>query len=213
MWDWLTGNIRRRARRRTNRDTLITDSELPNDTQAAEVPRFLQNTRESNHLFFIPSAPLLNPAPKCLRRLPCSQILYGARVEDYSSECWLEDHLHQFGSPENQQTAPPPFVSTSVFNLEDSDDSITAGNESSEYFDFLNDETSADIISTDEQFVLPENGSTDVDSDCNFVDINIVNPPPYSEFDLPPSYEEAVGISDIRSTSSRSTSSSLAFMW
>lgn len=215
MWDLF--NLRRRSRRRaernnsasTNTATTFSEPEQPTSNTAG-LSGFFRRAGETSHPFFIPTRPLW-AEPKCLGRLPCSQILYGARVEDFSSECWLEDHLHRFGSPENRQNSDP-FLGV----LDHSDDSVTASNDSttSELFDFLNDELDTEYVTENEDnSIQPNESSTDIDTAFNIVNINITDPPPYIEFDMPPSYEEAVGNTDRRSTSSRSTSSSLAFMW
>lgn len=215
MWDWL--NLRRRSRRRAqeaSQNTTRNDNIVNTPFGGSPLPT--STSRSVTQPFFVPT-PISESPPKCISRLPCSQILYGERVEDFSSECWLENHLHRFGFPSNASVPIPNTVSQSSALYEENDDSITGSSETDDgLIDYSDLEIDSDFMFTPssrpqlalEQLFMPIE-LTDIDTD-----LDIIEPPPYSEFDPPPSYEEAVQHSDRRSTGTRSSNgSSLAFMW
>lgn len=227
MWDWL--KQLRRSRRRENRTTTFSDSDQADEASSTTFPDpsrqnpflsgFYRQARETSHPFFISSGPL-SVEPKCLSRIPCSQILQGARIENFSNRCWLENNLHMFGSPNAN-------VSSILNHVENHSSSSSESDSVSECFDFLDDEYDLETLSggedlssdsnhsdfsqTEEHILTHAESHTDISLRFNLDEI--INPPPYTEFEPPPTYEEAVGCVDRRSTSSRSTSSSLAFMW
>lgn len=221
MWDWL--NLRRRTRRRaqttSNEDSLRDGVTVNNASDGSTLPTTTSGgPRPITQPFFVP-APISESPPKCISRLPCSQILYGERVEDFSSECWLENHLHRFGLPANAPLSISNSVSRFSPLYEDNDDSATGSSETDDslidYFDleFENDfpiTMSRPRLALEQLFIPLEESDADTAFDC----YDLIEPPPYSEFDPPPSYEEAVQHADRRSSGTRSSSgSSLAFMW
>ena len=215
MWDWLK---HRRRSRRENRTVAANNTPVPGTsidstlgTRTNPLTGLYRLTGDGSYPFFVLSTSV---EPKCLRTLPCSQILYGARVENFSSGCWLENNLHMFGSPSQ--------TSDNVHNSDNRNSGVAS--QVDDCFDFLddefdtetlasdeNDEENSNVSDTDDHFLPFEDTGTELD--MSFDLHNLVNPPPYSEFEPPPTYEEAVGSVDRRSNSSRSTSSSLAFMW
>lgn len=207
MWDFF--NMRRRARQRSRQHTQFTETDSP--SPGIERLNFL--IRSASHRFFIPNQPVSESPPKCLSRIPCSNILYGDRVEDFSTNCWLENQLHRFGFP-----ASCDRILTSPLDIE-TDDSVTSSSGSSTdtigYSSYELDSDNELIepmrprLALEELFLPPG-----VDGDhipCE------PPPPPYTQFpdEPPPSYEEAVGCEDRRSNGTRSSSSSinLAIMW
>ncbi|KAL4234351.1 hypothetical protein ACF0H5_005999 [Mactra antiquata] len=226
MWKWL--NRRRSRRRSENQDTTYTEENV--DPQSPQLP----------HIFTRPSMPVLEMPPKCLRRFAFSDILYGERIEDYSSECWLENHLHRFGLPSNQgqiifRTNLNPRLSwqNTLSNLEESDmESSGTGtsennsslvdisdleqfNDQSDHLGMNEPVTPRPRLALEELFnPWPEINTETERNSFDFGDIILEAPPPYTESDLPPTYEEAVGQFERRSNGSRSSQgSSLAFMW
>ncbi|XP_060555461.1 uncharacterized protein LOC132716241 [Ruditapes philippinarum] len=217
MWDFF--KLRRRARRLTqaNENSLTVEDE----EESCPYSNNVTGSRSITQPFFIPTQPISESPPKCLSRLPCSQILYGERVEDFSTDCWLENHLHRFGLPSNNPLSITTNVSRNSPLYEENDDSVTGSSESaSSLIDFFDLDIQNDFDFTEsrprlalEQLFIPL-GESDVDEP--FDGCEIIEPPPYSEFDPPPTYEEAVQHSERRSTGNRSSSSngsSLAFMW
>ncbi|KAH3773193.1 uncharacterized protein LOC127846498 [Dreissena polymorpha] len=223
MWDW----IRRRGRRRPRTSTTAQFSS--NSTEGLSVPTssgismsgFLRRTRETNQLFFRPShliSELRESQPKCLSHMACSDILYGQRIEDFSSNCWLENHLHQFGYPPREHQSESGTFST-LFEIEDDSSTSESSEPNSIFFD--NDETndfghhsSVRRLPLEQLFVsLGESDRESDDSNCS-ITLPIEDPPPYCPYnDPPPTYEEAVGHYDRQSNTSRSSTSSLAFIW
>lgn len=99
----------RRSRRRRNSSTLdnnssgIVDYSLPDGNRFRWNPLFRVNHSGRVKPFNLSINPFLHHAqelrghvPKCLARVSQSEILMGQRVENFSSECWLQNHLHQF---------------------------------------------------------------------------------------------------------------------
>lgn len=138
------------------------------------------------------------PPPKCLSRLPCSQILLGERVEDFSSDCWLENHLHRFGGQ--------PVNSVTIPDLDTSDDSVTGSSEedNSCFTDSGHSDSSPndfELVIVHEQqrlpiedlFLSPEERDDVIDSPSGYR--QVIEPPPYCDFsnDPPPTYAEAIG--------------------
>ena len=206
MWDWL------RARWRSNRPRASQPDNLTSENREGD-----RNSLIRRPLLFSPR-PVINCfPPKCIGRYPCSQILYGERLEDFSSDCWLENHLHRFGSPESNEihteTLNSPFEDSS-------DDSATGVDTMSSGYSLslveieiqnsLNTVQSQHRLNLEELFIpLIAQNHGESSTDIQEVDM----PPPYSPFEEPPpTYEEAVGEQERRSVGSLSSSSS-AFMW
>lgn len=225
MWNWF--NLRRRSRRRTQHTSNVEhssgneDQPVTSSIEATTLQRALTGLRSITQPFFIPTQPISESPPKCISRLPCSQILYGERVEDFSPECWLENHLHRFGVPTNAPLCVTQSASLPCHLYEDTDDSITGSSDTTssltDYFDLdiqneLQHIPSRPLLAL-EQIFIPL-GESDAETENSFEYCAVIEPPPYSEFDPPPTYEEAVGHSDRRSTGTRSSqASSLAIMW
>jgi len=169
--------------------------------------------------------------PKCLSRFPCSDILYGNRIEDFSSDCWLENRLHHFGLPARDIRFEPQSV---AMMFDGDDDSVNTSTDSSIVTDYqgpgpmsgIGCGTNRPRLDLEELFMPLDVNETDVDNLIGYSDTPEHEPPPYTEFtytDAPPTYEEAVGdrrarndnsIMTVRSSCSGSShSSSLAFLW
>lgn len=227
MWDWITANLRRRGRRRTRTATSTTaefssnntTEELLVPTTSAGISGFLRRTRETNQLFFRPSHLMSESQPKCLSHMACSDILYGQRIEDFSSNCWLENHLHQFGYPPHEHHEPESGTLSSVFGAEDDSSTTESTEPNSIIFDddernYFEHHSSVPRLPLEQLFVpLGENDRESDDGDSLFT-LPTEDPPPYCPYnEPPPTYEEAVGHYDRLSNTSRSSSSSLAFIW
>ena len=160
------------------------------------------------------------PPPKCLSRLPCSQILLGERLEDFSPDCWLENHLHRFGGQ--------PANSGTLLDLEIGDDSLTGSSETDDT-EYTDDERSAGTLSDldsvlfhehprlhiEELFMSPEERDAVIDSPSGYR--QVIEPPPYCDFtnEPPPTYAEAVGHESDGggSVSSGRSSNDSTFLW
>lgn len=173
------------------------------------------------------------PPPKCLSRLPCSQILLGERLEDFSPDCWLENHLHRFGGqPDNNGVLHDLDMADLDFDLDiDIEDDSPTGSSESEGTDCTDDEGSAGTLSScnldsvlfrahprlhiQELFVPPEERDMVIDSPIGYR--QVIEPPPYCDFtnEAPPTYAEAVGHESDgnRSVSSGRSSNDSTFLW
>lgn len=221
MWDWL--NLRRRFRRQaqSSHHNLSPQASHEHDEHLeASVNRFFSSSsgQPLRKLFFLQAHPILESPPKCLSRLPCSQMLYGERVEDFFSNCWLEDHLHRFGCPVNRSTESHDFHYPL---LEENDGSETISSDDGNiYTGLVNIEDQSrhptsyrQRLALEELFLSP--GNTDSDLHAPMYDFSDeIYLPPYTEIynDPPPCYEDVV-LSDGRSTTGSRSSSILAIMW
>lgn len=129
--------------------------------------------------------------PKCLSATSPSDILTGGdieEVEDFSSGCWLQDHLHQFG---NGITQLVTGTDGQHFDEDVDDNQTWSGSETSTELD------------NHEQYVMPEilgsyNNEWNHISSQNYQPstisryIVVEEAPPYGFDDPPPSYDEAI---------------------
>ena len=156
------------------------------------------------------------PQPKCLGRLACSQILYGERIEDFSPDCWLENHLHRFGGQ--------PGTGFGIHDDDTDDDSITGSSDVEDSDSEHSAGTFSDLDNTlfldrprlhiEELFMSPEEVDADIDSPGGYR--QVIELPPYCEMpnEPPPSYAEAVGLRyEEGSVSARSSSNGSTFLW
>ena len=171
--------------------------------------------------------------PKCLSRLPCSQILLGERLEDFSPDCWLENHLHRFGGqPENNHAIRDLELDISNLDFDFDDDSPTGSSENDET-DITDDEHSAGTLSScnldsvlfrahprlhiEELFGPPDAMDSDMVIDSPAGYRQVIEPPPYCDFtnEAPPTYAEAVGHESDgnRTVSSGRSSHDSTFLW
>ena len=145
--------------------------------------------------------------PKCITSVSQSDILCGDRVENFSSDCWLQNHLDQFG----HNVQPHPAIPEEIEADYDDDSPIvsTPSTEANSISSFEIDNSFEDEMVN--RLYYAYSNLTDIASYTN-----IVEPPPYGIQDLPPSYEEAVA-DDQQRGSRRSTtsnsSSEVDFMW
>lgn len=122
--------------------------------------------------------------PKCLLEVDCTNLLMGGshQYEDFSSTCWLENHLHLFGTP-------PQTSDDDDHSLQESSTSTSSG-DSADGFSV----DSAESVAFSDVEGLIQNSSSIINlqrysnGDQDFF---VVEPPPYAN-DPPPSYEEAV---------------------
>ncbi|KAK7493776.1 hypothetical protein BaRGS_00014917 [Batillaria attramentaria] len=141
--------------------------------------------------------------PKCLLDVDCTNLLMGGsnQYEDFSSTCWLENHLHRFGSPSLPQVNSEgpstsnnregssflePTASSSAGDTSDdvqsvdSADSVGSGSGNVEFHNNLNGDNGS---------VINLHRYPYIDPDLSVVEP--VQPPPYAD-EPPPTYEEAV---------------------
>ncbi|KAK6185290.1 hypothetical protein SNE40_007556 [Patella caerulea] len=123
--------------------------------------------------------------PKCLPNVNYISFLRDG-VENFSPDCWLENHLHQFAQPES-------FLNTELNNH--GYDTQTFSSTSSSSTDSLT------ISSSGSQM-------EEIINDLNIQLHSYVESPPLYDEDPPPSYEEA-----IRDGASRSFNSNNDFWW
>lgn len=214
MWDWF--RHRRRSHRLVETSAHQQNSGHYDRMEADSLWLFSSYFNTRGHAF-----PMIRscPPPKCLSRLPCSQILLGERLEDFSPDCWLENHLHRFGET--------PTNSFAISGLDNDDDSITGSSENDHSAEPESDHsggTFSDLDSVifrerprlhiEELFMSPEERDAVIDSPSGYR--QVVEPPPYSDFpnDPPPTYAEAVGHeTDRGSIGGRSSSNDSTFLW
>ncbi|KAK7114931.1 uncharacterized protein [Littorina saxatilis] len=171
------------------------------------------------HFSFISTmAAGITQRPKVLLEVDCSNLLLGGSVEyeNFSSTCWLENHLHRFGEPANislGQNNPGSYEFHGRTDLEASSSSADL-NESYEDFSV----NSADSQSGD----APGTSGSETGHSLNanslvinlhrypYIDNNVgmIEPPPY-ENEPPPTYEEAIAGSGFLDFEDENTD----FMW
>lgn len=116
--------------------------------------------------------------PKCITSVSQTDILYGDRVENFSSDCWLQNHLDQFGHDIDRQINPQILEDSELEN-DDSPIGSSAGSE-------VNSLSSSEDDAVNRLY-FEHRHLFDVGHYQEFVE-----PPPYGLPDLPPSYEEVI---------------------
>ncbi|XP_076470677.1 uncharacterized protein LOC143300701 [Babylonia areolata] len=158
------------------------------------------------HFVFVTSlASGISQRPKVLLDVDCSDLLLGGseELENFSSTCWLEDHLHRFGRPSQSAPESTPHVGTSyefhgVTELEASSSSAEIADSFEDYSADSGEEQDEDVPSTSGS---TRNGFVGDSSNGNVInlhrfpyvepDASMPEPPPYQD-EPPPSYEEAI---------------------
>ncbi|KAK3085509.1 hypothetical protein FSP39_004338 [Pinctada imbricata] len=157
-----------------------------------------------------------NHVPKCLGQVTMSNILEGDRVENFSSECWLQDHLHQFGYMSGALPDLQEHVREELHDSipsDDNDDDSPAGSDTTTLLDeslndLLDNHSDEDDDGLPFSLTLMGNISSDISGYRE-----VFEPPPYDQpSEPPPSYEEATAAHERRS-SRGSRSSDIAFLW
>lgn len=131
--------------------------------------------------------------PKCLLDVDCTNLLMGGsnQYEDFSSTCWLEDHLHRFGRPASHphttstshlNTSAYPTTSSSSGETSDDMNSVDSGSEGGdvEFYNRVNIDSGNIINLHRYPYVHPDHGVMEP-----------LRPPPYAD-EPPPTYEEAI---------------------
>ena len=155
-----------------------------------------------------------NHVPKCLGRVSMSNILQGDRVENFSSECWLQDHLHQFGCN----------VGEPLTNLEEEiEEEVRSHTESFPSEEEDNDDSPTGSVSANSFNISFNSLESEGDAPPLIMEEIItgvsaytmaLEPPPYDiPSEPPPSYEEAVGANERRNSRGSRRSSDMAFLW
>lgn len=116
--------------------------------------------------------------PKCITSVSQSDILFGDRVENFSSDCWLQNHLDQFGHDIYQQINSSTYENNEI----EDDDSPIGSSVGSEVNSISSSEE--DVIN---RLYFGHRHLFDVGQYQE-----VVEPPPYGFPDLPPSYEEVI---------------------
>lgn len=123
--------------------------------------------------------------PKCLSATSASDVLNGAEgVEDFSSNCWLQDHLHQFSDRLSLLGVPgvtenPDTDNDDSIHSQTGSDVTTETDESDDYF--LED---PDFYDYQPILRFPSGSISQY--------MMVQEPPPYGFDEPPPSYEEAI---------------------
>ena len=139
--------------------------------------------------------------PKVLLDVDCSNLLMGGseQYENFSSTCWLEDHLHRFGDPV-QLTPERNVVSSYEFH---GVTELEASSSSAEIEDSVEENSGDSAEELEEDMPSTSSGvhGGGVSGNGNVINLHrfpyidpetsIVAPPPYQD-EPPPSYEEAI---------------------
>lgn len=143
--------------------------------------------------------------PKVLLDVDCSNLLMGGseEYENFSSTCWLEDHLHRFGrpsqpAPESTLNVPSSYEFHGSTELEVSTSSVDLANSYEDYSADSAEEPDDDTPSTSSN---GWNHTPAGSSNGNVINLHrypyvepetqMPEPPPYQD-EPPPSYEEAI---------------------
>lgn len=161
---------------------------------------FLQHTQE-----------LRGHVPKCLARVSHSEILMGQRVENFSAECWLQNHLHQFAhTSANEIQNSNIETSEAAEEVDDiDDDDSPVGSDTERYSNTSLNNFEFESIDGD---VPSERMNDELPPDIFNYTMAVELPPYYDE--PPPSYEEALAEDERRERRLYSTIRSRdAFLW
>lgn len=139
--------------------------------------------------------------PKCIPAVSPSDILCGDRVENFSSDCWLQNHLDRFGHDIQQNNNQSIIEDIEADNSDDSPIGSQTTTESNSLSSFELDNSLED--ETVNRLYIAYRHLTDI---APYTEV--VEPPPYGLPDLPPSYEEAIAGDQRRDSVSTASSSS-----
>ncbi|KAL8613867.1 hypothetical protein ACOMHN_032857 [Nucella lapillus] len=166
--------------------------------------RYLLGLQHFTFLSMSNMAAGITQRPKVLLDVDCSNLLMGGseEYENFSSTCWLEDHLHRFGGPSQSASEPLRVPSSYEFHgsteLEASSSSADLANSCEDYSTNSAEEPDDDISSTSSNgWNHTPAGSTNGNvinlHRYPYVEHNtqMPEPPPYAD-EPPPSYEETI---------------------
>lgn len=164
--------------------------------------------------------------PKCLRGLNSESFLQGEpSYENFSRNCWLENHLHRFGGidsdTDNRRQNNVHIIDEHFDSNSNATGTISStGSSSINCQDNLNLDTSSSSRISNGSTVsditqLYNNMNIDDSSFCQHAGIPIENPPPYSETheDPPPPYTELFDSQPSQSRSYSSQNDNFTFLW
>nr|XP_011424263.2 uncharacterized protein LOC105326097 [Crassostrea gigas] len=213
----------RRSRRRHNTNTLdnyssgIADYSLPDGNQLKWNPLFRVNHSGRVKPFNLSINPFLHHTqelrghvPKCLARVSQSEILMGQRVENFSSECWLQNHLHQFAhTSANDIQNSNIETAEAAEEMDDVEDDSPVGSDTERHSNTSLDNFEFESNDGD----IPSEGmDNELPPDIFNYTMAVELPPYYDE--PPPSYEEALAEDERRERRLySSTRSRDAFLW
>lgn len=148
--------------------------------------------------------------PKCLARVSQSEILMGQRVENFSSECWLQNHLHQFAhTSANDIQNSNIETAEAAEEMADVEDDSPVGSDTERHSN-----TSLDNFEfeSNDGNIPSEGMDNELPPDIFNYTMAVELPPYYDE--PPPSYEEALAEDERRERQLySSTRSRDAFLW
>ncbi|XP_061189955.1 uncharacterized protein LOC133197767 [Saccostrea echinata] len=149
--------------------------------------------------------------PKCLALVSHSEILRGQSVENFSHECWLQNHLHQFAhSSVNNPSNNNVDLTEEVEDTDDVDDDSPVGSDTERHS--VSSVNSFEFDDDEEDDLQEERSENQLPPDI-FNYTMAIELPPYNN-EPPPSYEEAVAEDARRERQlNSSTRSRDAFLW
>lgn len=206
---WLRLHRRHHSRRRYALAARTNSTPAPHSRDAPPPDRYLFGRR---HFSFVTTAhSIIHQRPKALLNVDCSNLLMGGceQYENFSSTCWLEDHLHRFGGPlPSEHESDSRTRSCDVHTDSDIDTDHSSGDHAENYDAYSFEAADGDGPSTSQGYShrsfqrsgfensvinLHRYPYLEYDSPSNF----LVEPPPYPN-EPPPSYEEAIAGSSLQ---------------
>ncbi|XP_022339726.2 uncharacterized protein LOC111134710 [Crassostrea virginica] len=210
---------RRSRPHRHSRTSNIDDSQetnnvsIPNGNHLRWNPFYRVSRSGRFHPFHSTINPFLHGTqehvPKCLALVSHSDILMGRRVENFSAECWLQNHLHQFAhTSANEVHINNIETAEEAEESEDVDDDSPVGSDMDRRSYSSLDSCELESDDREEENGRPgDGGPPDIFNYTVAIEL-----PPYHD-EPPPSYEEAVAEDERRERLHSSTRSRDAFLW
>lgn len=211
LWRRLWFRLNRKSHSQRQYNLATRTRSAPEARDSTPPARYVLGARHFSFISIVTAG--MTQRPKVLLDVDCSNLLIGGsnQYENFSSTCWLENHLHRFGAPSNW----PPEQSTSNTEQEASSSSVDLDESFPDFF-----VNSAEDSEDDMQYTMNTSDSSPPPSSSqnNTInlhrypyidnDVQIIEPPPYAD-EPPPSYEEAIAGSSFSDFPNENTD----FLW